>query len=209
MRVSAGWSDRFVFLNVSALTLSKGTDLLLKAFAMVATRYPHALLVLKGTYDQSGVLLKKWMIEKLTSDERRAIAGRIQFVKPATSVNAVARLYRVADAYVTPYRSESFNLPALEAIASGLPIICTAGGPTDDYTRPDFAQRIFAKKVPGNRANEIVYRPDVEAIAFAMSGLIENDRFREVARAKGPGFVRNCFTWRHAVDRLLEVAGIN
>jgi glycosyltransferase involved in cell wall biosynthesis len=42
-------------------------------------------------------------------------------------------LYNVADAYVTPYRAEGFNLPALEAQACGTPVVATRGGATDDF----------------------------------------------------------------------------
>ena len=61
LRSKLGWQSKFVFLNVSAMTLSKGTDLLMKAFARVAPTYEHAQLVLKGidaTYD-SGSLVKQ------------------------------------------------------------------------------------------------------------------------------------------------------
>jgi hypothetical protein len=50
-RLRRRWTDRFVFLNVSAHALSKGTDLLLKAFSRVAVRFPEAMLALKGSDD--------------------------------------------------------------------------------------------------------------------------------------------------------------
>ena len=82
LRDDAGYADRFVFLNVSAHTLSKGTDLILKAFARVAMRRSEAFLVLKGSdsiYD-SKEYVQKWMTEKLTAEEREAIRGRIHYV---------------------------------------------------------------------------------------------------------------------------------
>ena len=39
-------------------------------------------------------------------------------------------LYRAADVLVVPYRGEGFCLPALEAMACGLPVIHTGTGPT-------------------------------------------------------------------------------
>tara|TARA_B100000965_G_C19017406_1_gene509470 strand:+ start:55 stop:294 length:240 start_codon:yes stop_codon:yes gene_type:complete len=42
-------------------------------------------------------------------------------------------LYNITDCYVSPYRAEGFNLTPLEAAASGIPIIVTKGGSTDDY----------------------------------------------------------------------------
>ena len=46
-------------------------------------------------------------------------------------------LYNAADVYVTPYRAEGFNLPALEAQACGTPVVATRGGATDDFLAGD------------------------------------------------------------------------
>ena len=48
LRERFGWSDEFVFLNVSAMTDNKGIDRLIRAFAAVVAHYPQARLVLKG-----------------------------------------------------------------------------------------------------------------------------------------------------------------
>ncbi|WP_371068283.1 glycosyltransferase, partial [Salmonella enterica] len=61
-----------------------------------------------------------------TLDAIRLLSGHLDL----SQLNA---LYNVADAYVTPYRAEGFNLPALEAQTCGTPVIATAGGATDDF----------------------------------------------------------------------------
>ena len=68
----------------------------------------------------------------------RQIEGRINYYGGIWLAGRMAELYQVADAYVTPYACEGFNLPALEAAACGLPLICTRGGPTDEFTTADF-----------------------------------------------------------------------
>ena len=40
----------------------------------------------------------------------------------------MARLYKAADVYVAPYHGEGWHMPAVEAMASGIPRILTAGG---------------------------------------------------------------------------------
>lgn len=207
LKAAAGWSDKFVFLNVSAMTLSKGTDLLLKAFSRVAMRHPDTLLILKGSNQvyRSQNLLQRWVRERLTADERTAIKGRIRYIGSSLPFSALAAIYRTADAYVTPYRSESFNLPAIEAVASGLPLICTAGGPTDEFTTTDFALRISAALGPGSRDNELIRQPHLDELVQALFYVIENTTFREAALKLGPAYVSARFTWRHTVDRLLEI----
>ncbi len=210
-RSKRGWSGRFVFLNVSAMSLNKGVDLLLKAFARVAMRRPEALLVLKGAdpvYGSSNWLHRCWR-EKLTPEERKACLSRVQYIGGLGSFDRVAGLFRAADAYVTPYRAEGFNLPALEAVASGLPLICTEGGPTNEFTTPDFACRIPARLVPEGWRDpeELVLEPSLDGLSQAMMDVIENASFRERARVLGPAFVRNAWTWKEAVDKLLDAFG--
>ena len=203
-----GYGDRFVFLNVSAHTLSKGTDLILKAFARVAAKRDDVFLVLKGSdavYD-SRAFVDRWIDERLDANERRTIADKMHYVGASLPVGALAAVYGAADCYLTPYRSESFNLPALEAAACGLPVICTAGGPTDDFTTAEFARRISAKLVAGIRSNELLREPNLDELVEVMLAMVDDRRFSERARIAGPDHVGARFTWRHAVDRLLEVA---
>jgi hypothetical protein len=56
----------------------------------------------------------------------------------------LASLYRACDALVHPYRGEGFAMPVLEAMASGIPVITTAGGPTDEFCPPGAGWRIDA-----------------------------------------------------------------
>jgi hypothetical protein len=67
----------------------------------------------------------------------------------------MAALYRSCDVMVLPYRGEGFCMPALEAMACGLPVIVPAGGPTDEFV-PDAA----CWRVPSRRAPKPVNRVD-------------------------------------------------
>src|SRR5918996_561 len=42
-------------------------------------------------------------------------------------------LYRAADVVVLPYRAEGFCLPAVEAMACGVPVIHNGEGPTAEF----------------------------------------------------------------------------
>ena len=211
LRKALGWDGKFILLNISAMTRSKGTDLMLQAFARIAGRYDHAQLVLKGfdNIHRSSTWVKKWWAEKLTAAERDLIRPRINYIGGALTFARMAQLYQAADAYIAPYRSESFNLPVLEAAACGLPVICTAGGPTDDFTTPDFALEIQSKIMPKGRVDrdpeEIVLLADLDHFTDLIAKVIEDEAFRRRALAAGPAYVQPRYTWTQAVDRLLTV----
>ena len=120
---------------------------------------------------------------------------------------AMAQLYQMADAYVSPYAAEGFNLPALEAAACGLPLICTTGGPTDDFTTAEFALGIEAGAMPvplpGMQGKALAVNFD--SLVQQMKRVAEDSLFCEGARAFAPGFVAERFGWKSVVDKLLEV----
>jgi len=207
LRESLGW-DGFVFLNVGSCTPNKGIELLLKSFAVVADQYPDARLVLKGIESiyESNSLMAKY-IENLTLEEAELILPRLSYISDNLSFQEMVQLYQAADCYVCPYLAEGFNMPALEAIACGLPIICTQGGPTDDFTKPDFALYINSVFQSGGTAEQPIYRlmPNTDHLIELMGEVIKNQEFSQQAYFSGPAHVQENFTWRNTVDILLKV----
>ena len=106
LRQQLNWKDRFIFLNVSALTFNKGIDILLRSFARIAERFPNVVLALKGNDEiyPSADVLQHIMQTTLTEREKRAIAGRIHHVRATLRFRRLASLYQAADCYVAPYR---------------------------------------------------------------------------------------------------------
>jgi glycosyltransferase involved in cell wall biosynthesis len=208
LRESLGWDDGFVFLNVGSCTPNKGIELLLKSFAVVAQQYPSARLVLKGIESiyESNSLMAQY-IENLTLEEAELILPRLSYISDNLSFREMVQLYQAADCYVCPYLAEGFNMPALEAIACGLPIICTQGGPTDDFTKPDFALHINSVFQSGGTAEQPIYRlmPNTDHLIELMGEVIKNQEFCQQAYLTGPAHVQANFTWQNTVDILLQV----
>lgn len=205
LRRRLGWDDAFVLLNVGAMTENKGIDLLLAGFAALLDTCPQARLVLKGldaifrSRDMVTALLKR-----LPADRRAAVASRVTYIGNSLPLADLAALFRAADAYVSPYRGEGFNLPVLEAAASGLPVVCTAGGATDDFTAPEFALRVEAALDEGAR----VLSPSPDHLLVQLRRCTEDEAWRQGARAAGPAFVAAGHTWRHAAAGLLRAVGL-
>jgi glycosyltransferase involved in cell wall biosynthesis len=198
-------ADDFVFLNVGALYDRKGIPALLKAFATIAGRHENARLVLKGidsVYGSRAAVAA--MLAQLSATERLAMEGKVSYRGGELSYSDLADLYRSADVLVSPYQLEGFNLPVLEAVACGLPVICTAGGPTDDFTRDSFAWRIDSDLVELDGGSERLM-PDPDHLVHLMEKAIEDRSFRSRAAETGPGFAAEHYGWAKVTDRLVEV----
>ena len=186
LRGRFGWEDDFVLLNVGAMTGNKGIDLLLAGFAALLETCPRARLVLKGL---DAIFRSRDMVADLLNhlpeDRRAAVASRLTYIGHSVSLADLAKLFQAADAYVSPYRGEGFNLPVLEAAACGLPVICTAGGATDDFTASDFALRVDAAL----DGEQHVLEPSGEHLLVQLRRCVADDAWRLAAQAAGPAFV--------------------
>ncbi len=123
-------SEKTVFLSVGAMTRNKGMDVLLSAFGRLIREKPECcLLLLKGLdtlYSSVNYLRDVVRSNDLPENSIKYVGG----VYSSEEMNV---LYNIADLYVSPYRAEGFNMPVLEAMSVGLPIIVSGGGSTDDF----------------------------------------------------------------------------
>ncbi len=201
-----GIGDKFIFLSVSAMTGNKNTGGLLRAFAGIVRKYPHARLMLKGL--NSVFASDMWLrlaLDDLSDDDCKAVLPNLLFNGDSMTTANLARLYQCADAYVSPYQSEGFNIPVLEAAASGCHVIVTDGGSTDDFTTEDFAAYVPSELAVDASDGSTYLKTDPEWIAALMERAITNDSIRKQARTAGPEYVRANCTWPSVVDRLLDV----
>ena len=205
IRRKAGCENSFVFLHIGAMTGNKNIGLLLRAFAFVAQRYPHARLALKGLDPLFGSTnLLKEAAGELTEAQIAVVQPRLGYWGGVWPMARMAELYHSADAYVSPYGAEGFNLPALEAAACGLPLICTAGGPTDEFTTDDFRLKIEAETEAAQDAQPgRLLVPHIDSLIAQMSRVLEDSRWVLRAKETGPAYVNSRLTWRLIVDQLL------
>jgi len=210
IRAEIGFSpDDFVFYHAGSMSLNKGLRFLLPAFASLAQTHPHARLLLKGLdslYSSKQVF--EAQLGSLAPDVARAVTSRLRYVGERLSYADMARLYQASDCYVSSYVGEGFNMPVLEAAACGLPVICTAGGPTDDFVTEDFALQIASTLEPvavSSVPQAMGLIPDQEHLAHLMLCAIDDAEFRELARTAGPKYMGERYTWAKVVDRLLPI----
>jgi glycosyltransferase involved in cell wall biosynthesis len=208
-REKLGLGNRFVFLCVGAMTDNKGIDLLLRAFAGVAARAPLTQLVLKGADDlyASRDHLQR-ALDALSGADREIARSRLIYIGDRRPAQDMADLLRAADCYVAPYLAEGFNLPVLEAAACGVPVICTAGGATDDFVDPSFAATIRSRpewvRTEFGVVGEVL-QPDVEHLVELMSRVVGDPVEARRMGAAGAAHVAQSFTWDRVTDRLVDV----
>jgi len=201
-------ADSFVFLNVSAMTYNKGVDLVIVAFCRLWQRHRGIRLVLK---DQSNLFaqtaagligeLAPQLPQLMTSEALAAI----KVVSSNLGLEELRLLYASADAYVSPYRAEGFNLPPLEAAACGLPVILTRGGATDDYFDRSFALGVESARITSDQLG-VYLEPRLDDLVDKMESLLEG-RAGVPAGAAGRSFVSERFSWRAATRRLVDLLG--
>lgn len=182
--------DDIVFLNIGAMTDNKGVHLLLLTmYELVYTHGIHNIkLVLKGVgsiYPSMDLLNGhiNFIIQQGLMIDDLAVAmvrSNVIFVDQTLTFVEMNDLYNAADAYISPYIVEGFNLPVLEAVAVGLPVFVTATGCTAWYIDD------IISRVPG--ATNRIFRLPVEFEVF------EWDRSRNVANLKVSTIVNSILT---------------
>lgn len=200
--------DHFVFLNVGAMTWNKGIDVLLSAFAEVRQRHANARLILKDASTLYGIhganVVARFGQEH--ADLAPDILGSIKVISSSLPLHQMRLLYGSADAYVSPYRAEGFNLPVIEAIACGTPALVTEGGATDDFCdlrtgwkiQSDRVQNID-KAVPGAGYH---LEPKLDCLVEHMEFAIGERRSTSDSFEAGRRNLVDKFSWAAAAGQL-------
>ena len=181
--------DAHVLLFVGRIQPLKAPDVLLKAAADLLSRRPELRqrLVVAILGGPSGAGLgKPRALHELA--HQLGIDAQVRFVPPVDR-ETLAQWYRAADLVAVPSHSESFGLVAIEAQASGTPVIAAAVGGLP-FAVGDAGLLIKGHQTP--------------AWSAALESLLENpDRRGDLSRLGVEH--ASAFSWERTTDRLLEV----
>ena len=172
-----GLPDGPLALYVGRFAGEKEVSLLLAAWAEVERR-TGAGLVLVGDGPARGSL------------QRSAGGQRATWLPFERDRDRLASLYASVDFCVAPGSLETFGLSAIEALASGTPVLSADAGGVAENVRLSGGGRLFASRDPGSLAEEAIalLRDDLTAIG-----------------AKGRRYVEETHGWERVFDGLFEI----
>lgn len=171
------WPEGPTAIAMGRLNRQKGFDLLLEAFAQAAPKGSPWRLVILGEGEERPALESQVAALGLTG--RVHLLGRID--NPYD-------LLRQAELFVMSSRYEGFPMSLLEAMACGLPVLCT-----DCSTG---AREILTPGVDG----ELVPPEDAPALAAALAGLMADPARRSALAANAPRVLE-----RFSLGRVLKM----
>ena len=179
-----------IMTTASADVPMKGLVPLLEALAKVRTERPEAHLVVVGRLKDGSVIPGVL--------DRYGLNGAVRFLSGVTD-QGVVDLYAEAELAVVPSLYEGFSLPAVEAMACGVPLVATTGG-----ALPEVAGRsgVTALLVPPN---------DPGALAQAMLAALADEELCRRLGSAGRKRTIERFTWpvtaRGTVEQYRELLG--
>jgi glycosyltransferase-like protein len=178
-----GFGDRFTVLTIGGIEPRKGSLTLLEGFVRLRAQAPDLdpVLVVAG-----GATLFDYRHEVDRFHTRAVSLGVHQNVRVLGSLpdDEIESLYRAADAFAFPSTKEGFGLAALEALASGLPVVASA---LDE----------FATYLSDGRSALLVPVGDGDALGAALAGLGRSPATRARLRARGLDVAAE-HTWERA-----------
>jgi glycosyltransferase involved in cell wall biosynthesis len=172
-----------IILYVGRLVPEKGANVLLGAMPGVLSSHPEAKLVVVG--------------EGYYKEELMRIAGRLNISSKAYFTGYVddwtlGSLYKCASIAVFPSLYEPFGIVALEAMASGVPVVVSNTGGLSEIVE--------------NNVNGLKVEPNnSEALSRAISRLLDNPDLAENLKQEAFKKVTRIYNWQAIAETTAEL----
>ena len=196
LRTRLGLRDRRVVLYAGRLEPLKGVDLLLAASRRLAREsdLDDVTVLVAGADSQDGTAQsehpggERGRLEALAAE--LGVAQRVRFLGPVPH-DELGDLLAMADLVVVPSMTETFGLVALEAQASGTPVVAARVGGLVDAVDDGVTGVLVAGRDPA-------------VWSSAIAGLLRDDVRRRRMGDAGRRHAES-FTWDRSTDRLLHL----
>ena len=169
--------------TASADVTMKGLKYLLEAVAKLRTERDNVHLVVIGKRKPGGA--SDEAIKKL------GIEDHVEFITGVPE-ERIIELYSEAELAVVPSLYEGFSLPAIEAMACGVPLVATTGGALPEVAGTD-----------GDTAM-LVEPADSEALAAKLRWALDQKNLRQTIGARGRKRIVDRWSWKHTAVKTVE-----
>jgi glycosyltransferase involved in cell wall biosynthesis len=203
------------FLNVAALSPRKNQVSQMRVWLRATSRDDDAILIQKMTLYHGTEYA--WYLHQLDLLQHE-LGKRFDEAAPVHTIlrtypdRDMPRLFAAATHYLSLSHGEGWDLPMLEAAASGLRLIAPDHSAYQTYLNPSIARLLPSREIPivfpytGPTAELFAglswWQPDEDAAAVAIrDAIVGHDAPTASARAH---VVRH-FTWDQATDRMVDI----
>jgi glycosyltransferase involved in cell wall biosynthesis len=159
---------------ISSDVALKGLAFLLEALAKLRIEAPHAHLVVIGRMRPEDPARRH--VARFGLEDAVTFTGNISY-------DEMIRLYGTAEIAVVPSLYEGFSLPAIQAMACGLPLVCTSAGAIPEVAGRDGDTALLVP--PG----------DAGALAVGVKRVLDDPDLRARLGAAARERVLDNFTW--------------
>ncbi len=189
-------SSPFRILFVGWPNQRKGLDVLATAFLRGFVDDSDTVLYLKTSQAYSGTLKRYTLggIERLIIDDRAIPQGQL------------VDLYHSAHVFVLASRGEGWGLPAMEAMATGCPVVATAHGGLEEFVTSETGWPIrhgWSAVEYGHRTRAA--EPDVEHLIETLQWIRSHYAQAAETAERAAWWVKERFTWAASAERLLTL----
>jgi len=175
--------DKFIItLGASRVTKRKGIDYLIRSIKLLLPRYPNIILKVLGDGDEKDSLIA--LAKELELENQVQFVGRIPKEKTLP-------YYQEANLFVLPSFNEGMSNAMLEALASGLPIVATRTGGTDEL-------------VVEGRNGFVVEMGNSADLAEKMEKIISNRELCEKMGAESVSLAEG-MSWQKVAEKYFEL----
>jgi glycosyltransferase involved in cell wall biosynthesis len=206
-------AGEFVFLSIFEWGTRKAPELLLRTFSEAFSANEPVRLLVKIMNRDPRVSVK----DEIRRLDLKVSGGRISYIYNVELPHyQLPALYRSADCYVSTSRGEGWNLPLMEAMATGLPSIATDWGGHTAYVREGIA---FPLRVRGTTRvcgagdyydGHCWADPDPEHLRHLLRWVFEHQTEAQKVGAAAAQEVARRWTWQGtatAIVKRLEAIG--
>ncbi len=171
-------------LFLGRIHYKKGVDLLLRAWAEVASRHTDALLILAGPDSEDTLAAALRTVDEMQLKDRVLFTGMLD---AHTKWSALA----AASFFVLPSYSEGLSVATLEALSMGVPVILS-----EQCNLPEAALAGAGWQV----------QTDIQSLAGALHDALscDNSTYQQYSR-RARELAENAFSWTSVTERMADV----